>query len=463
MKLPIPDDWNGEDWSCFQIQWPNSRQYNAILAGFLSFLTRGRVWDEKTGSIRDVQEIGWQIVNKNWKLPTCDSTDQPIEPPSPGEYPCWRAYEDMDTEDCIMGCYVEDVRCLNGKFQVKRCGEWEDVESCNQDGWLTEPSDESIAEPENPVQAENWRCSKATTIAHAIFLVASRAIDNINSLTFIHTVETETGLNLNNWQMWNLQKYLLAASAVLEDFAEALTAERLQDFTCRLFQKLDGSNNDIGENQWQIIRDEIWAMYREFPLEFTLMSSVQDCIGLQTMRSLTRVGVYITEGVCCPPESEITAEYDWAHSIDFTEGNLYDWQMNGTGVQMIAGQGVVVTPAAYGDRLAGVQKALPTPAPDGFNFTFMQVEFSAWPQGSGTTSYWFKLGSDVMYSDNGMYGKPKVSLIMDKTVSQGQPIEIAWNSTLGNPPSGSHKLTRIIYAGKGTDPWPTDPAYAAKG
>lgn len=78
--LPIPDDWNGTSWCHFSISWPDSLNWRAILAGFITTPMLGRTWDADTGTITDVQEIGREILEKNldWRyalVSTCDQMD----------------------------------------------------------------------------------------------------------------------------------------------------------------------------------------------------------------------------------------------------------------------------------------------------------------------------------------------------------------------------------------------------
>lgn len=65
MKLPIPQDWNGTDWCQWAICWPDSEQWTAILRGFITLPQRGWTWDERTGVITDVQQIGREITASN--------------------------------------------------------------------------------------------------------------------------------------------------------------------------------------------------------------------------------------------------------------------------------------------------------------------------------------------------------------------------------------------------------------
>lgn len=54
MKMPIPQDWDGETYCRFSICWPNSTLWRAILRGQVSEPGRGFFWDERTGIVIDV-------------------------------------------------------------------------------------------------------------------------------------------------------------------------------------------------------------------------------------------------------------------------------------------------------------------------------------------------------------------------------------------------------------------------
>lgn len=63
--IPIPDDWDGETWCCYVIEWPSSKRWRAILNGQVTAPSRGRFWDEKTGTVVDAQSIGLEIFVRN--------------------------------------------------------------------------------------------------------------------------------------------------------------------------------------------------------------------------------------------------------------------------------------------------------------------------------------------------------------------------------------------------------------
>ena len=70
MKVPIPSDWDGQSWDNICLQWPSSPEWFGILLGFITQASRGRFWNERTGTITDAQAIGREIFERAGGL-TC--------------------------------------------------------------------------------------------------------------------------------------------------------------------------------------------------------------------------------------------------------------------------------------------------------------------------------------------------------------------------------------------------------
>ncbi len=64
-QIPIPDDWDGVTFVNHVICWPDSVLWKGILAGLVTYPTRGRFWDGATGSIVAAQAAGRQIIQQN--------------------------------------------------------------------------------------------------------------------------------------------------------------------------------------------------------------------------------------------------------------------------------------------------------------------------------------------------------------------------------------------------------------
>ena len=64
MKLPIPDDWSPDsgNWNIAMFCYPDSKKWRGIIHGAFYELTRGRKWDESTGTIRTTQAIARDIM-----------------------------------------------------------------------------------------------------------------------------------------------------------------------------------------------------------------------------------------------------------------------------------------------------------------------------------------------------------------------------------------------------------------
>lgn len=183
MKLPIPDDWAGEDWACIQIEWPNSPLWIAMLNGWLSQSARGRTWNEETGSILDVQKIGREIWARNRALTSCGEGE--VAQPTPEQIIIYAGDDGNEDED--MGCNP----CLRwnseGKLEYLSCGEWTLVPGMQgdipayDDG--TEPGD-----PETPVPGDDEnvnqdvKCRVAWIIANAMWEVHSKIMDYMDDV-----------------------------------------------------------------------------------------------------------------------------------------------------------------------------------------------------------------------------------------------------------------------------------------
>lgn len=71
MKFPIPQDWDNESWCSWAVCWPDSEHWAGLLRGFLTLPQRGWTWDEKSGVLLDVIDIGKEITVRNLPLEGC--------------------------------------------------------------------------------------------------------------------------------------------------------------------------------------------------------------------------------------------------------------------------------------------------------------------------------------------------------------------------------------------------------
>lgn len=463
-QLPIPDDWNGEDWLCLQVQWPDSVKYRAILAGFLSYLGRGRAYDAQTGSITDAQEIGWAIFDRNMPMTPCagrDDEESPIEQPSIGELPCDWCYEGVNEECSEMTCCIDALEWRNdGELWYRQCGKWYLVEGGK--GYPVLPDDD-IKEAPDEETANDWACSKATVIAEKLWQIAQYALDHYNDLNFIWAIQDNVGLDLSNAQLLGMQEFLIASSILqLENFQTVITEANKTELICRLSRVLDGSNNDIGAEQTQKIADAVRSLTSVWtdPLNWTFISQCVNSVGRENWRIVTRNSV-LTPGNCCPPEGiDFPAGTTWAKDFDLTS-SLYTGAVRGNKSAFVEGQGIVADITANFDWIAGYEIARPSPAATS-QLLYVELHYSAWPTAPGhSVANWSYHHPNVLNNLATFWGRAVISFETNETVNQGETLQFG-NAGCGNSdpqPSGQSILTRIIIAGSGEDPYPDVPDY----
>jgi hypothetical protein len=83
MKIPIPDDWDGETYQFVCWSWPKSTKWTALLRGLMSFYTRGRSWDETTGDVQTAQSIAKACYEAMYEMPDCEGVICPPGPQGP--------------------------------------------------------------------------------------------------------------------------------------------------------------------------------------------------------------------------------------------------------------------------------------------------------------------------------------------------------------------------------------------
>lgn len=128
-QMPIPDDWNGEDWRCITVEFPDSPKYLALLVGYLSQNARGHFWDKRTGTITDAQDIGREIFYRNFPLNDCAGGEVETEIDAETVFiMCGDGCTDCEDE---MSCSIpRDVLrwAADGRLQYLSCGTWYYVE-----------------------------------------------------------------------------------------------------------------------------------------------------------------------------------------------------------------------------------------------------------------------------------------------------------------------------------------------
>ncbi len=68
MELPMPDDWNGEDFCKWAICWPDSVKWKSILYGLIESPNQGRFWDFSTGNFLLLRQSFKPAYDYNFEL-----------------------------------------------------------------------------------------------------------------------------------------------------------------------------------------------------------------------------------------------------------------------------------------------------------------------------------------------------------------------------------------------------------
>lgn len=221
--LPIPEDWDGSDWTCVQLQWPNSVKWLSILAGLLSTMHRGRTWDEDTGLITDVQSIGWEIWDRSVPFIACgEDTTPPDDGGEDGSNggvgfggACPIDFEELFGMS-LCGYNPNAFKIENGTLYVRDfCGEWVSI------GPISGPSPEPGYTPPPDIDTEVtgiYPCGMAVAVADKLVELASYIWDEADSdwpILIVRNAQNAVGLDLNNLQTQNAANQALLMKGVI--------------------------------------------------------------------------------------------------------------------------------------------------------------------------------------------------------------------------------------------------------
>jgi len=456
VKTLIPADWDGEDWRCVEIRWPDSTLWTAVLHGLLSMPMRGRFWHEKSGQIHNAQATGREIWEANTPLIACGSTDGDVR--TTGEI--YGGGIVIEGED--MGQVVTDVTFENGKLYVwfgKCCkllvtdlGDWQ-------------PEIGIAPVTDNPDEEENdYACRKAYAMGHKFHLLWE-ALDNCEDGQpggWDTCVEDYVGLSLDGWRVG---EYILAIKALDWVTDQVITAEITESerdmFICKMAAILDNSSTDLTEEEFEACAgalSEVWPTL--FNPEFYLIrDSWYELFGFENAQKVSRGSyIYLDADCSCPPETpEPPGEFDWLHSYNFRYSDLFGWTLL-TGDQ-VAGVGLKVNDLDQWDAGVNVWKASSASADATTYVQFIRIETSVWPTTETlAATCWIQfndMGCDL--SGDEKFGRDYIDWSGDELFDEAKRIRLKSFQATGADTEGDHVVWKLVVAGRGTDPWPSDP------
>lgn len=174
MQLPIPDDWDGQDFECVQIQWPNSAKWFAILAGLITTPTRGRFWDANTGSIKGVQAIGYEIDQRNMPFISCDG--ETVITINGETYTRYIESLEGDFLMSLCGYNPKAFKIESGTLYVRDfCGEWVAIGATNAQPDYPSP-DDIFPDPVPDGLVDSTPCAMALKLATFVYNIVAAAL-----------------------------------------------------------------------------------------------------------------------------------------------------------------------------------------------------------------------------------------------------------------------------------------------
>lgn len=306
MQLPIPDDWNGDDWMCVQIEWPDSPLWLAILQGFISAATRGRLWDADSGSILGVQAIGREIWARNIPLTDCQGTQAPTDP------------ETVETVTGIgdiltmTGCYIPRgaVRVVNGVLQFKDiCGDWYDVVTIEELTAEGKDDDNPIVDPQDPQTYS--LCGKANGYLRAVEAVAFASWEAVSLAPQSQEGHVRSAVDWATLGRSSLWLTIAAASTVqaLSSEGTVFDGDRWDRAICKAVKGMQNTTN-MSEDEREFALGSLRSVvFDEYPpivdeAVWNFFKNASDTLGKQDGRYAGTVGAADLDATCdCPQQT----------------------------------------------------------------------------------------------------------------------------------------------------------------
>jgi hypothetical protein len=256
-EWPVPEDWSLVDggWTGYCLAWPASFDWSVVLRSLLYSITRGRLWDGHTGSVRNTQAIAWEIFDRNTPLAVCGG--QVTEPiyiertiycgGSSGE------------ESEMGGQVVTDVKVVDGKIRVffgPCC--FHDLEGVVSGQVVPEVGSDPWEPPlpgyDSPAYSA---CAKARGFVEAVYSVIEAAFTTLGAggpfWLYLSALENNCGFNLND-------RYAAGLLTMVEAFglvygpSEVWTFPNREESICRLKNLFADDSEGIPDGEtWDLL------------------------------------------------------------------------------------------------------------------------------------------------------------------------------------------------------------------
>lgn len=463
MRIPIPDDWDGESWRCLQLQWPNSVKWLGVLNGLLTLATRGRLWDEETGTVTDAQVVGRAIFERNF--PYVDCGGDPL-PPEIIEIIRHVGCGDDESEDEDMGC--------NGPIPFKEeegilyyyyCCEWVPIFARNGES-STVVEDPYADNDPAPVYSA---CSKAKAIVDTIYLVMDTVWENQTAAPWQYVGLVEDAVkghnDLDDNQIISAFLTALAINSVY-DYSDVFDPIDRQQLLCGVASLLADDAAGITRDQWNEMIGIIKTNYGAGLSTF--VRACAEAIGPSDMREITAL-MSLDQSYDCgcpdPLDSDPTVDWtgmDWVHYWNFKLDD-YEWIASNVLTEYVAGQGWVDW-ADEGTAYAKTAIEIPLLHETG-SLARVWIKFHVGTNFNYSGDLW-KIQTDTGNIDQAVPGGDPVSVGGDIVFDKLEPrafvgtdnrfaliIEGHVDGVSGATDPDSPRVIGIALAGTGTDPF----------
>jgi len=340
MRQPIPGDWDGVSWQCIKVWFPESTYWLAIARGIIYELTRAKTWDERTGSVPDVQKLAWEIYRRAVPFRDCSGAILP------GERelivgPCSADNGEEETEENMSyNGPCPPLKIEGGKLYWWTCCEWLEIGSLTPptavhdepyDGWPGEP--------------EFYACGKAFAVVSLLYEVAGAVWDERDALDLWNVMgrikAAVPGVDLTNSYLWAAIGEAKAAAALGYSTGEVISATDKQTIICRSESLFSADDPAMTTEQFNAL-----AVIIGVTLEAAVSAMMVTCmyaIGLGDLSNAAIAGASTNQDCDCPTEAyipEVPEGMDWTYYADLeTAADMPDWLALLDGTSLESGKG----------------------------------------------------------------------------------------------------------------------------
>jgi hypothetical protein len=326
MEIPVPNDWDGESWNCFQIEWPDSPEWHAILAGLVTAVQRGPFWRARNKTeVEAAKALGRAVVVRNLPFRDCvicpdDGNDQGGKlafGDAGGLGGCCIDCEELCEMGCITNLTIENGQLIAwyGPCCPVVVGDIGDV------GLGDDPYNQN---PDVPPTTEFSACGKAAAIVAVVREIVDAIWDARDDIEPWHLYTIPAGrfpdISFNPY--WLLQANLTALAVdALYEVADVFDQSTLDTIQCQLALLFDDDWKGLQEGDF--LKVEATFINNFGLLIGTLYRQAIDAMGDGDLDRYVKTGASDTSATCdCPPGAggEL-GDVIWSADSNPTENN----------------------------------------------------------------------------------------------------------------------------------------------